>query len=134
MPWNWETIAIANLQKATKFIEEIRSLGCLFALDDFGSGMSSLAYLRTLPVDYLKIDGMFVREILTNKVDRTMVESCHHIAHSLGIETIAEYAESDEIVERLRTMGIDYGQGFAIARPQPLETLMEDAEPMSIVS
>ncbi|MEM6500336.1 MAG: EAL domain-containing protein [Cyanobacteria bacterium P01_C01_bin.89] len=120
-----ETMAIANLQRATKFIEEIKSLGCLFALDDFGSGMSSLAYLRTLPVDYLKIDGMFVREITTNKVDRTMVESCHRIAHSLGIETIAEYAESERVVERLRTIGIDYAQGFAIAYPQDLETLME---------
>ncbi len=120
-----ETMAIANLQRATKFIEEIKSLGCLFALDDFGSGMSSLAYLRTLPVDYLKIDGMFVRDIITNKVDRTMVESCHRIANSLGIETIAEYAETERVIEHLRTMGIDYAQGFAIARPQDIETLME---------
>ncbi len=130
-----ETIAIANLQKATKFIEEIKSLGCLFALDDFGSGMSSLAYLRTLPVDYLKIDGMFVRDILTNKVDRTMVESCYRIAHSLGIETIAEFVENAEIMERLRGIGVDYAQGFGIAHPQSLETLMDaedglDAEPV----
>lgn len=121
-----ETMAIANLQKATKFIEEIKSLGCLFALDDFGSGMSSLAYLRTLPVDYLKIDGMFVRDIVTNQVDRTMVESCHRIAHSLGIQTIAEYAENDRTIERLRAIGIDYAQGFGIAYPKDLATLMEE--------
>ncbi|GAB4351293.1 MAG: hypothetical protein Fur0042_19550 [Cyanophyceae cyanobacterium] len=122
-----ETTAIANLGRSARFMEEIRTLGCSFALDDFGSGMSSLMYLKSLPVDYLKIDGSFVRDIDINPVDRTMVESCHRIAHAMGLETIAEFVERDTVVEALLAMGIDYAQGFAVSRmdrltvPLPLE-------------
>lgn len=111
-----ETTAIANLGRSARFMEEIRTLGCSFALDDFGSGMSSLMYLKSLPVDYLKIDGSFVRDIDINPVDRTMVESCHRIAHAMGLKTIAEFVERETVVQALLAMGIDYAQGFAVSR------------------
>lgn len=115
-----ETAAIANLTSAAKSIRQLKQLGCQFALDDFGSGMSSLAYLKHLPVDYLKIDGSFVRNIDHDPVNRAMVESCNHIAHVMGLKTIAEYAESPQILQVLEDIGVDYAQGNAVAEPHLL--------------
>lgn len=120
-----ETTAIANLNRARKFILEMRALGCRFALDDFGKGMSSLAYLKSLPVDYLKIDGDFVKDMLSDPIDHALVEYVNQIAHVIGMKTIAEYAESDEIVERLKQMHVDFAQGYAIDRPVPFEEYLE---------
>jgi EAL domain-containing protein (putative c-di-GMP-specific phosphodiesterase class I) len=115
-----ETVAIANLQKAAQLIQDLKELGCRFALDDFGSGMSSFTYLKNLPVDYLKIDGSFVREIPENPVAKAMVEAINHIGHIMGLQTIAEFVENETILQEIRTIGIDYAQGYAIAHPLPL--------------
>ncbi|MBE9030076.1 EAL domain-containing protein [filamentous cyanobacterium LEGE 11480] len=115
-----ETAAIANLTSAAKSIRQIKKLGCQFALDDFGSGMSSLTYLKHLPVDYLKIDGSFVRQIVKNPVDRAMVEGFNRIAHVMNLKTIAEYVETPEILQVLRSLGVDYAQGDAVGLPHML--------------
>ncbi len=116
-----ETSAIAHLPSAIRLIKELKQIGCRFSLDDFGAGMSSFTYLKHLPVDYLKIDGGFVREMLADATNLAMVEMINHIGHVMGKRTIAEFAESDAIVEALRAMGVDYAQGYALARPQPFE-------------
>ena len=119
-----ETAAIANLEKAEQLMRRLRALGCEFALDDFGTGLSSLAYLRSLPVDMLKIDGSFVRDILKDPRAESMVQAIAHLARSMNLVTVAEYVETDEIRLRVAALGVDYGQGFAIARPVPMpETL-----------
>ncbi len=115
-----ETAAIANLAHATRFIEELHEQGCRFALDDFGSGLSSFAYLKSLPVDFLKIDGMFVRDIDEDPIDLAMVRSISEIGHVMGKRTIAEFVESAVVLERLREMGVDYAQGYHLSRPAPL--------------
>jgi diguanylate cyclase (GGDEF)-like protein/PAS domain S-box-containing protein len=115
-----ETAAIANLSQAVIFIQELKEIGCRFSLDDFGSGMSSFAYLKHLPVDFLKIDGGFVKEMMTDRIDHAMVESINHIGHVMGIQTIAEFVESDEIMGALRKIGVDFAQGYCIEKPQPL--------------
>ncbi|MDJ0702958.1 MAG: EAL domain-containing protein [Leptolyngbyaceae cyanobacterium MO_188.B28] len=115
-----ETVAISNLQKAADFIIELKKLGCCFALDDFGSGMSSLPYLKQLPVDYLKIDGNLVKEAPIDKVSCAMLESINHIGHVMGLKTIAEYVENQSILEKAQELSIDYVQGYEIAYPQPL--------------
>ena len=115
-----ETAAIANLPRAMHFIREMKQIGCRFSLDDFGSGVSSFAYLKNLPVDFLKIDGSFVRELADDAVSFAMVEAIHHIGHVMGIQTIAEWVESEAILARLREVGVDYAQGFHLDRPQPL--------------
>jgi diguanylate cyclase (GGDEF)-like protein/PAS domain S-box-containing protein len=116
-----ETSAIADLSTATAFIGSLRKLGCRFALDDFGSGMSSFSYLKHLPVDYLKIDGGFVRDMLTDRNDRAMVEMIHHVGQVMGKVTVAEAVESSAIAEALSDIGIAYGQGFGLARPAPFD-------------
>ncbi|MBM7063183.1 EAL domain-containing protein [Pseudomonas sp. UL073] len=114
-----ETSAIANLDSAVSFIRELQELGCRFALDDFGAGMSSFAYLKHLPVDYLKIDGGFVRDMLNDPIDRAMVEMISHLGRVMGKRTIAEFVENRETREALGDIGVDYVQGFGIARPRP---------------
>ncbi|MDR7192852.1 EAL domain-containing protein [Luteimonas terrae] len=116
-----ETAAIGNLAHASALMVELKALGCAFALDDFGSGMSSFAYLKHLPVDFLKIDGGFVRDLLVDPIDQAMVEAINHIGHVMGLRTIAEFAEDERIVSRLREIGVDYAQGYALARPTLLE-------------
>ncbi len=101
-------------------MNKMRSLGCKFSIDDFGSGVSSFGYLKALPVDYVKIDGSFVRDMTSDPVNRSMVESIHNIVKIYGKETIAEYVESDEISEMLHVIGVDYLQGYAIAKPESL--------------
>ncbi|MEJ2454332.1 MAG: EAL domain-containing protein [Candidatus Thiodiazotropha sp.] len=115
-----ETAVVSRLDQATRFISLLRRRGFRFALDDFGTGMSSFAYLKSLPVDFLKIDGSFVRNMLNDPVDRAMVESINRIGHLMGLKTIAEYVESDQILEQLIDLGVDYAQGFGIMEPTPL--------------
>ncbi|MFH1495865.1 MAG: EAL domain-containing protein [Pseudomonadota bacterium] len=116
-----ETSAIANLNKASQFMRELSGLGCRFALDDFGSGMSSFAYLKDLPVHYLKIDGAFVRGMDRNPVNQAMVEAIARIASVMGIETVAEFVEDKMLVEKLAVLGVDYAQGYGIHRPAPMQ-------------
>ncbi len=127
-----ETSAIQNIQEASEFITRIKAIGCTFALDDFGSGMSSYAYLKNLPVDYLKIDGMFVRSILEDPIDHAMVKSINDIGHVFGLQTIAEFVESDEIMEVLNEIGIDFAQGYAIHKPAHISELLGEAEKKDI--
>jgi diguanylate cyclase (GGDEF)-like protein len=121
-----ETAAIENLAAAQEFIATVKALGCRVSLDDFGSGYSSFAYLKNLDVDYLKIDGAFVRDVLKDKADRAMVKSMHDVGHALGLKTIAEYVENTEIFDCLREIGVDYAQGWGIAKPERLDTLQLD--------
>ncbi len=118
-----ETAAISQLNSAVPFIRALMEKGFRFALDDFGSGFSSFAYLKNLPVDFLKIDGLFVRDMDTNAVDRAMVKAIGEIGRVMGKKTIAEYVENDRILAYLREFGIDYAQGYHIDRPRPLEEL-----------
>ena len=116
-----ETAVIANLARARRFIGALRERGCTFALDDFGSGLSSFGYLRNLPVDYLKIDGLFVRNMGEDAINHSMVEAIHRVGHVMGIKTIAEFVENADTREALRALGVDYAQGFALHRPELLE-------------
>jgi diguanylate cyclase (GGDEF)-like protein/PAS domain S-box-containing protein len=116
-----ETSAVSELAHALHFIDTLKGLGCRFALDDFGTGLSSFSYLKTLPVDYLKIDGGFVTGLVGDDIDRAMVEAVHHIGHMMGLETIAEWVESPAILLKLRKIGVNYGQGYALGRPRPLD-------------
>jgi diguanylate cyclase (GGDEF)-like protein/PAS domain S-box-containing protein len=119
-----ETAAINRLAIAQKVITDLRDLGCRFALDDFGSGLSSFTYLKHLPVDYLKIDGSFIRDMHWDEVDRAMVKSINDIGHTMGIATVAECVESEEILAAVRQVGIDFVQGYAVGRPRPLPELV----------
>ncbi len=121
-----ETAAISHLSAAIYFIEEIKKLGCQFALDDFGSGLSSFSYLKNLPVDYLKIDGAFVKDILVDPIDEAMVRSINEIGHVMGIKTIAEFVETKAIERKLKSMNIDYVQGYAIAKPRSFEDILKE--------
>lgn len=114
-----ETSTIANLKKAAHFIHQLKKIGCHFALDDFGSGMSSLAYLKNLPVDYLKIDGHFIKNIVSDRVSAAMIEAINHIGHVMGLQTIAEFVENEEILEKVKRLGVDYAQGYGIGKPHP---------------
>jgi diguanylate cyclase (GGDEF)-like protein/PAS domain S-box-containing protein len=113
-----ETAAIASFSQANRFIQALKELGCKFALDDFGTGLSSFGYLKHFPVDYLKIDGSFVKEILHDPIDREMVRSINEIGHLTGKQTIAEFAENQEIINMLQSLGVDYAQGYGVSQPQ----------------
>lgn len=118
-----ETSAIANLSRAMTFMHRLKAIGCVFALDDFGSGLSSFAYLKTLPVDYLKIDGVFVKDIDRDPIARAMVASINSIGHEMGLKTVAEFVESEAIIARLGELGVDYAQGYHVGHPRPLSEL-----------
>ncbi len=121
-----ESEAIANLDRAEEMMQRLRTLGCSVALDDFGTGLSSLAYLRKLPVDMLKIDGSFVRDVLKDPRAESMVQAIAQLARSMQLTTVAECVETDEIRLRVARLGVNYGQGFAIARPEPLVEVIRD--------
>ncbi|MDH5259199.1 MAG: EAL domain-containing protein, partial [Gammaproteobacteria bacterium] len=115
-----ETVAIANLDVTARFISRCRREGFLFALDDFGSGFCSFSYLKAIPVDYLKVDGGFVKNMLNDQIDCSIVESVNSIGHVAGLKTIAEFVESVEVMDKLRSIGVDFAQGFCIEKPEPL--------------
>ncbi|MBL8540691.1 MAG: EAL domain-containing protein [Betaproteobacteria bacterium] len=114
-----ETSAVSELAHVLHFIDILKARGCRFALDDFGTGVSSFSYLKTLPVDFLKIDGGFIRNLATDEIDRAMVEAVHRIGHIMGLQTIAEWVQDEAILQALREIGVDYGQGYAAGQPQP---------------
>ena len=120
-----ETAAIGNLTQAASLIETLRGLGCRFALDDFGSGLSSFAYLKNLPVDYLKIDGIFIRDIVDDPFDRAIVRSIVEVARVMGHRTIAEFVESEAAYAAVMDLGVDFGQGYWLGRPRPLDLLVQ---------
>ncbi len=120
-----EQVAVSNIQLAEKFIETLRARGSSFSLDDFGTGVSSYGYLRSLNVDYLKIDGIFIKDILSDDVSRAMVQSIVQVGHTMGLKIIAEYVENDQIIGLLRMMSVDYGQGYGINRPEPLSDMIQ---------
>lgn len=121
-----ETAAVTHLSAASKTMAVLRSAGCTIALDDFGSGLSSFNYLKHFPVDYVKIDGSFIRAMPDSAVDRTIVESIHEVAHKLGSRTVAEYVEDEAILKIAGEVGIDYAQGYAVGRPRPLEEMLDE--------
>jgi diguanylate cyclase (GGDEF)-like protein len=121
-----ETVALLSLTKAVKFIRELRALGCRFALDDFGTGANSLKNLTNLPVDRVKIDGSFVSDILTNPQSAAIVRAMVTLARDLGINTVAEYAETDQIIQRLTELGVEHAQGYAIEKPRALALVLAE--------
>ena len=102
-------------------INSLKKLGCRFSLDDFGSGLSSFGYLKNLPVDFLKIDGGFVKDMNTDPMNRAIVEAIHQVGHSLSIRTIAEFVENEDIVVQLNEIGVDFAQGYHFSKPEPLD-------------
>jgi diguanylate cyclase (GGDEF)-like protein/PAS domain S-box-containing protein len=120
-----ETAAVANLSRAISFITRLKDMGCRFALDDFGSGLSSFGYLKNLPVDYLKIAGDFIQDIAVDPVDHAMVDAINEIGHVMGLKTIAESVETEAVFARLRVLGVDYVQGYGIEMPRPLSPPFE---------
>jgi diguanylate cyclase (GGDEF)-like protein/PAS domain S-box-containing protein len=116
-----ETVVIANMPRAQAFIAALRARGCRFSLDDFGSGLSSFGYLRSLPIDYLKIDGVFIRDIATNEINRAMVKAINEVGHVMGIRTIAELVEDPQTLDTVRALGLDYAQGYAVGKVSQLE-------------
>ena len=119
-----ETLGIANLSDAADFIKRFKTTGCSFSLDDFGSGMSSYGYLKSLPVDYLKIDGVFVKDMATNPNDYAVVKSISEIGHFMGKKIIAEYVQDDETIQLLQDLGVDYAQGYGIEKPRALDDIL----------
>jgi EAL domain-containing protein (putative c-di-GMP-specific phosphodiesterase class I) len=120
-----ETAAIVNLKNTILLFSSLRKLGCSFALDDFGSGMSSFTYLKNFDVDYLKIDGTFVKEMDVNKIDHAMVRSIHSVAEAMNIKTIAEFVENEDILNELKSIGVHYGQGLYLGAPVTVKGLIE---------
>lgn len=119
-----ETAAIGDLVTINDFIAELKRFGCRFALDDFGSGLSSFGYLKNLKVDYLKIDGAFVQDMARDSLDYSMVEAIHRIGHQVGLRTVAEFVETREVLDCLRRIGVEYAQGNYLHEPEPIATLM----------
>lgn len=122
-----ETVAITNVNDASHWMSKLKKFGCCFALDDFGSGLSSLAYLKNLPADFVKIDGRFIKNLPHSSIDLAMVRSINETAHVMGKQTIAEMVEEEKVVDTLREIGIDFAQGYAIGRPLPLKALILDS-------
>ena len=112
-----ETAAISNLSRVIHFMQTLKKLGCKFSLDDFGSGLSSFTYLKNLPVDYLKIDGQFISNVADDSVDESMVKAISEVGHAMGIETIAERVETKKVLDKLGALGVEFAQGYYIARP-----------------
>ena len=115
-----ESVAVSDLDRIVSFINSLKEIGCSFALDDFGKGVSSLTYLKSLPVDYLKIDGSFIRELNVNPSSKVMVEAINHIAEGFGLKTVAEFVENETILDSVRDLNVDYAQGFHLGRPGAL--------------
>jgi diguanylate cyclase (GGDEF)-like protein/PAS domain S-box-containing protein len=135
-----ETATVTNLPAAARLMRELKHLGCSLGLDDFGSGMSSFGYLRSLPVDFIKIDGHFVKNIHNDPIDRAMVAAIHAVGHVMGVRTVAEWVEHEATLAELAAIGVDFAQGYAIARPQPLTAalkklgaLQPERQPMRLV-
>ncbi len=118
-----ETVALLNIEKTKNFICRLQQLGCQFALDDFGTGMASLGYLKELPLNFVKIDGLFVRDLTTNSISEAIVSAIVKIAQVKGTETIAEFVENAAILEQLKVLGVDYAQGFYLGKPKPISWL-----------
>ncbi|WP_354687728.1 diguanylate cyclase [Cupriavidus necator] len=127
-----ETALINNMAAANRLVLEMRSAGCTVSLDDFGSGLSSFAYLKQFPVDFLKIDGSFIRQLADNAVDREIVSSINDIGHRLGVRTVAEWVEDERTLDALRAIGVDYAQGYAIGRPEPLDAYLQACGPRDV--
>lgn len=121
-----ETAAMKNVALAMEFFAQLKALGCLIALDDFGSGLSSFGYLRQLPLDIVKIDGMFVRDMHENETDLIMVRAINELAQQMKKQTVAEFVENPDIIDRLLELGVDYAQGYVIGKPKPLGELIEE--------
>jgi EAL domain-containing protein (putative c-di-GMP-specific phosphodiesterase class I) len=119
-----ETAVVTNLVDAARFVETLREIGVRSALDDFGSGASSFGYLKTLPVDFIKIDGQFIRDLLTDPLDMAAVRCFAEVAKVVGIKTVAEFVEVPETLPVLRDLGIDFAQGYLIHRPEPIEAFL----------
>lgn len=124
-----ETAAMSNMNQAIEFFGQLKALGCCIALDDFGSGLSSFGYLKKLPVDIVKIDGIFVRDMDTNEMDHLMVRSINDLARQMGKQTVAEFVENAQIIELLMELGVDYAQGYVIGKPKPLAELVSELTP-----
>ncbi|OQY38781.1 MAG: hypothetical protein B6229_05085 [Spirochaetaceae bacterium 4572_7] len=116
---------MGNLDSARKFIDSLKRVGCRFSLDDFGSGFSNFTYLKNLDIDYLKIDGSFIENMLDDPINRAMVESINNIGHSMKMKTVAEFVSSKGLQEELIELGIDYLQGYNICKPTPIENLIK---------
>ncbi|MEH6575877.1 MAG: EAL domain-containing protein [Amphritea sp.] len=129
-----ETSAIANLSEARRFIHGLKAYGCQFSLDDFGSGFSSFAYLKNLPVDNLKIDGLFVKGMVDDELDLAMVKSINDIGHVMGKTTIAEFVENEAVLNALKEIGVDYAQGYGLGRPKPLDQLLVELSSKNEIS
>jgi EAL domain-containing protein (putative c-di-GMP-specific phosphodiesterase class I) len=123
-----ETAAISNLSRVIHFMQTLKNLGCKFSLDDFGSGLSSFTYLKNLPVDFLKIDGHFIRNVAEDTVDESMVRAISQVGNAMGIATIAERVETKEVLDKLSELGIEFAQGFYIARPTSVQSFEPWAE------
>ncbi|MEW5814605.1 MAG: EAL domain-containing protein, partial [Spirochaetota bacterium] len=121
-----ETTAISNMATASKFIYELKDLGCTFALDDFGSGFSSFNYLKNMPIDFLKIDGSFIKDMDENPVNCAMVEAINNLGHVMRIKTIAECVRNGAILSKLINLQVDYAQGYELGKPEPLKTMLRN--------
>jgi len=123
-----ETVAISHIDDAVRFMTSLRKFGCTFSLDDFGAGLSSFGYLKVLPVDYLKIDGSFVREVTKDEISRSMVDAINQIGKTMGLSVIAEFVGDDETQDILRSIGVDYVQGFGVGKPAPFDKILSGLE------
>jgi EAL domain-containing protein (putative c-di-GMP-specific phosphodiesterase class I) len=115
-----ETAVISNLGRAKRFVGELREMGCHMALDDFGSGLSSFGYLKQFPIDYIKIDGSFIKHVANDDTDRAIVEAINHVGHVCKVKTVAECVEDDASLKVLRDLNVDYAQGLVVGAPKPL--------------